>query len=90
MLESFFVQEDVLFRLRSGPMGPYLPDLAAQLMQQHHARRTGCILLRTADLLGRWLAQEGVALTEATPLHLERFAASGGRSTYHFVAGPKK
>jgi site-specific recombinase XerD len=79
MLESFFVQKDVLLRLRSGPMGPHLPYLAVQLTQQHYARRTGCILLRTADRLGRWLAQEGVALTDATPLHLENFAASQGR-----------
>ena len=79
MLESFFVQEQVLSRLRSGPMGPYLPDLAVQLVQQHYARRTGCILLRTADRLGRWLAQEGVALTDATAVHLKSFAASQGR-----------
>ncbi len=77
--ESFFVQEQVLSRLRSGPMGPYLPDLAVQLVQQHYARRTGCILLRTADRLGRWLAQEGVALTDATAVHLKSFAASQGR-----------
>jgi integrase len=79
MLESFFVQEHVLFRLRTGPVGPHLPDLAAQLTQQHYARRTGCILLRTADRFGRWLAQEGVALADATPVHLESFAASEGR-----------
>ena len=52
MLESFFVQDHVLCRLRSGPMGPHLPELAEQLTQQHYARRTGCILLRTADWLG--------------------------------------
>jgi integrase/recombinase XerD len=56
-----------------------LPDLAAQLMQQHYARRTGCILLRTADRLGRWLAQEGVAVADATAVHLKSFAASQGR-----------
>src|ERR1700756_1544600 len=79
MLESFFVQKQVLSCLRSGPMGPYLPDLAAQLMQQHYARRSGCILLRTADRLGRWLAQEGVAIADATAVHLKSFAASQGR-----------
>src|ERR1051326_3728996 len=79
MLESFFVQEQVLSCLHSGPMGPYLPDLASQLMQQHYARRTGCILLRTADRLGRWLAQEGVAIADATAVHLKSFAASQGR-----------
>jgi hypothetical protein len=48
-------------------------------MQQHYARRTGCILLRTADRLGRWLAQKDVALVDATPAHLKSFAASEGR-----------
>lgn len=79
MLESFFVQKQVLSRLRSGPMGPYLPELAAQLIQQHYAQRTGCILLRTADRLGRWLAQKGVALADVTTAHLKNFAASHGR-----------
>jgi len=79
MLESFFVQERVLFRLRSGPMGPHLPDLAARLVQLHYARRTGCILLRTADRLGHWLSQQRVEPSDATPLHLKSFVASQSR-----------
>jgi integrase/recombinase XerD len=80
MLESFFVQKQVLDRLRSSPMGPYLPDLAAQLAQQDYARRTGCILLRTADRLGRWLDQQGVTPADATTIHLQSFVASQNSS----------
>jgi len=80
MLESFFVQKKVLDRLRYGPMGPYLSDLAAQLTQQNYAHRTGCILLRTADRLGRWLAQQRVAPADATTIHLQSFVASQNSS----------
>jgi len=53
MLESFFVQEQVLSRLRSGPMGPYLPDLAAHLMAQDLIYVGGGSLI---SLLGTWTA----------------------------------
>jgi len=50
MLESFFSRFFPVY----GPapwVAPYLSELAAQLLQQHYARRTCCILLRTADRL---------------------------------------
>lgn len=54
MIEHYFVQPKVLWRLRAGLMGPYLDSLA-ELQARQYSRKSIRRQLRTADAFGRWL-----------------------------------
>ena len=43
MLESLFVRTHVVTRLRCGPMGPYLDNLATRLHQQGSLNFSQCV-----------------------------------------------
>jgi len=43
MLEYLFVQTHVVTRLRCGPMGPYLDNLATRLHQQGSLNFSQCV-----------------------------------------------
>ena len=59
MLEHLFVRTHVVTRLRCGPMGPYLDNLATHLHQQGYAPSSIQSYLRTSDTFGRWLHGQG-------------------------------
>ena len=64
MIEHCFVHTSIVARLRGGPFGPYLDDLATILHQQGYAPSTIQRCLRTGDLFGRWLQGQGYDVTQ--------------------------
>lgn len=64
MIEQFFVHTPVVARLRGGPLGPYLDDLATILHQQGYALSSIQRCLRTGELFGRWLQGQGYDVTQ--------------------------
>lgn len=79
MLEYFIADEDVRDDMLAGPMGPYLPPLAARLVETAYSRGQARRLLLSADGLARWLQQNGIALSAAGPGQVEGYSRSLGR-----------
>jgi site-specific recombinase XerD len=79
MIESYFPQATVLNRLRSGPIGPYLPGFVLTLEQRRFSPDTICRYLRGADRLGRWLQGQGIALAEANQNDLQTYVRQYAR-----------
>jgi integrase/recombinase XerD len=73
MIEHFFVQTPVVARLRGGPLGPYLDDLATTLHQQGYAPSSIQLCLRTGDLFGRWLQGQGHDVTKIDEAVIQRY-----------------
>ena len=73
MIERYFPQANVLLRLRSGPIGPFLPRFVSALEQRQFSRDTICRYIRVADGLCRWLDDQGVALVEANQSHIKQY-----------------
>ena len=79
MIERYFSQAKVLFRLRAGPLGPYLPRFVSDLEQRRFSRDTIRRYIRGADSLCRWLDGQGVAVVEANQSHIERYVLQHAR-----------
>ena len=79
MIERYFSQAKVLIRLRSGPVGPYLPRFVSALEQRRFSRDTIRRYIRGADSLCRWLDAQGVAVVEANQSHIERYVFQHAR-----------
>jgi site-specific recombinase XerD len=79
MIERYFSQAKVLFRLRAGPVGPYLPRFVIELEQRRFSRDTIRRYIRAADSLCRWLDDQGVAVVEANQSHIERYVLQHAR-----------
>jgi site-specific recombinase XerD len=79
MMETYFAQASVLDRLRSGPIGPYLPGFVTALEQRCYSRDTIRRCLRGADALSRWLDGQTVALAEANQSHVRAYVAQHAR-----------
>jgi hypothetical protein len=73
MLEHFFVRPSVMTRLRGGPLGPYLDDLATILHQHRYTPDSLRGYLRTSDRFGRWLSQQGYAIAEMDDTLVKRY-----------------
>ena len=73
MLEHVFRQTGVITRLRSGPLGPYLDDLATSFHQQGYAPSSIQRYLRASDQFGRWLHAHGYGLSELDAAVLHRY-----------------
>jgi integrase/recombinase XerD len=73
MLEHFFVHPPVVARLRRGPLGDYLDDLATLLHQQGYAPSSIQSYLRAGDTFGRWLQGQGYTLNELDEAVVERY-----------------
>lgn len=78
-METYFAQASVLDRLRSGPIGPYLPGFVTALEQRCCSRDTIRRCLRGADTLSRWLEGQNVALVEANQRHVEAYVSQHAR-----------
>src|SRR5215831_10968559 len=75
MLEHFFVQPPVVARLRRGPLGDSLDDLATLLHQQGYALSSTQSYLRTGDAFGRWLHRQGYTLSELDDAVVQRYVS---------------
>jgi hypothetical protein len=73
MIEHFFAHTSVVVRLKSGPLGSSLDDLATNLHQQGYAPSTIQRCLRTGDLFGRWLQRQGYDLTQIDAAAIQRY-----------------
>jgi len=79
MLEYFIADEDIRDRMLAGPMGPYLPPLAARLVETGYSKAQARRLLVSADGLARWLHRNGIALSDTGPDQVEAYSKSLGR-----------
>lgn len=73
MIDHYFQRADVLIRLQSGPVGPYLPGFLSALEQRRFSHDTIRRYVRGADTLCRWLDGQGIALAEANQKHIEAY-----------------
>jgi hypothetical protein len=64
MIEHLFIRPSIVARLKGGPLGSYLDDLATLLHQQGYAPSSIQRCLRTGDLFGRWLQGQGYDVTQ--------------------------
>ena len=64
MLEHTFVRTSVIARLRGGPLGPYLDDLATALHHAGYAPSSTQRYLRAAEQCTQWLQEQGYAVSE--------------------------
>ena len=87
MLEHVFRQTGVITRLRSGPLGPYLDDLATSFHHQGYAPSSIQRYLRASDQFGRWLHAHGYGLSELDTAVLHRYVT--GLTRYHSGHLPK-
>jgi hypothetical protein len=79
MLEHFFTRTSVVAQLRSGPLGPYLDDLATHLHQQGYAPSSIQSYLRAGNSFGRWLHAQGYAVNEMDDAVFQRYVAGLNR-----------
>jgi site-specific recombinase XerD len=79
MVERYFSQTEVLIRLQSGPVGPYLPRFVTALEDSRFSRDSIRRLIRGADRLCRWLCDQGVELVEANQNHIEQYVLRHAR-----------
>lgn len=73
MIEHFFAHTSVVARLKDGPLGSYLDDLATNLHQQGYAPSTIQRCLRTGDLFGRWLQDQGCDLAQIDAVAIQPY-----------------
>jgi site-specific recombinase XerD len=79
MVPRIFTRASVLTKLESGPVGPYLPDLAETLHAQRYTTHTIQKYLHAADAFGRWLAARRIPLPDVQEALLAQYVASLGR-----------
>jgi site-specific recombinase XerD len=80
LIETYFTAPRVLDRMRSGPMAPYLDELAAELQSHSYSRKSVRRQLRNADAFGRWLIKTGVRLAEITHSTLDSYVGKMHRT----------
>lgn len=79
MIEQCFSRTSVIIRLRLGPLGPYLDDLATTLHQQRYAPDSMRRYLRACDQFGRWLSRQGYTIAEVDEALVERYISGWQR-----------
>ena len=70
---NIFTTRKVRSRMESGPMGPYLSAIAAELQQQGYARSSIRRHLRAADHFGAWLVKQGLSLKDISGPLVDRY-----------------
>jgi integrase/recombinase XerD len=75
MLEHVFIRTRAIARLRCGPLGPYLDDLATSLHHQGYAPSSIQRYLHAGDRFGRWLQGQGDVLSEMDEAVLHRYVS---------------
>jgi hypothetical protein len=78
MIETYFSRPSTIHRLRSGPLGSDLDDLANTLQQQGYAWDSIRHYLRGCDQFARWMSRHGYAIADVNPTP----AIPGGHLNY--------
>jgi hypothetical protein len=73
MFNTFFSQIKVRSRMESGPIGPYLSEIASTLCSQGYARSTIRLHLRAVDQFGAWLLKEGLSPNDINNSIVDRY-----------------
>jgi hypothetical protein len=82
MLDTFFTQIKVRSRMESGPIGPYLSEIAAMLHCDGYARSTIRRHLRAADRFGAWILKEGMSIVDINASTVDRYLEGLGRQFF--------
>ena len=82
MLDTFFTQIKVRSRMESGPIGPYLSEIAALLHRNGYARSTIRRHLRAADRFGAWILKEGMSIVDINASIVDRYLEGLGRQFF--------
>jgi integrase/recombinase XerD len=75
MLEHAFARTRVIARLRCGPLGPYLDDLATSLHHEGYAHSSIQRYLRAAEQFTQWLQGQGYTVCEIDADLLHRYVS---------------
>jgi integrase/recombinase XerD len=70
-MEQFYKDPRTPLRMREGPLGAYVDDLAQQLSEEGYARASARYALQLVADLGRWMARRKIVAAQLTPEHLE-------------------
>lgn len=76
MIESYFSRTSTIDRLRSGPLGADLDDLAHALQQQGYAWDSIRHYLRGCDQFARWLSKHGYPLANVNQTLVKHYISS--------------
>ncbi len=76
MIESYFSRTSTIHRLRSGPLGTDLDDLAKALQQQGYAWDSIRHYLRGCDQFARWLSTHAYTVADVNPTLVKRYISS--------------
>jgi hypothetical protein len=81
MFDTFFTQIKVRSRMESGPIGPYLSEIAAVLHRDGYTRGTIRRHLRAADHFGAWLLKlkQGMVVTDISTSTVDHYLEGLGR-----------
>lgn len=79
MIDVLFSRAQVLTRLRSGPAGPLLEDLANLLHGMGYRPNTIRAYIRSAELFCVWLGENGRSPADVTPALIDRYVRELGR-----------
>jgi integrase/recombinase XerD len=82
MFDTFFTQIKVRSRMESGPIGPYLSEIAAVLLRDGYTRGTIRRHLRAADHFGAWLLKQGMVVTDISTSTVDRYLEGLGRQFF--------
>jgi hypothetical protein len=75
-LEHLFIRPSVIARLRGGPLGPYLDDLATFLHHQGYAPSHIQRSVRAGDQCARWLHEQGALVSALDASQMVNHSAS--------------
>ncbi len=73
MITTYFSRPSTLNRLRSGPLGDDLDELATALQQQGYAYDSIRGYVQGCDQFARWLLQHGYAPSDVNPTLVKRY-----------------
>jgi hypothetical protein len=80
MLDQVVKDEWLREQMLAGPMGPHLDVLASRLLQIGYSRTQSRKIVRTASLLGDWLAERGLTPADAGKPELQEYMAGHKRT----------
>ncbi len=72
-MEQFYKDPRTPLRMREGPLGAYVDDLARQLSEEGYARASARYALQLVADLGRWMIRRKFVVAHLNPGHLERY-----------------
>lgn len=85
-MEQFYKDPRAPLRMREGPLGAYVDDLALQLSEEGYARASARYALQLVADVGRWMARRKIVAAQLTLEHLECYLDYRSRHR-HFRSG---